>query len=190
MMNSSSLPRHSVIRSSGKGAGGSGRPLVSLAVGILLAALVVSYPLMLGSATHPPPIGGVMGPYNLNNTVQGRDLTFPNCTLVSVEWKVDSGRAANFSVWSPLTLFGFQRLTCTGPPPECPGFVFPGQNYAEQIVCSQSGTAGMFSYTSDETAGYEFVLDYGYSQSNETVGEQVTFTAAYSCQSEGSACAG
>lgn len=156
--------------------------LVGLISGIAVASITV------GIATWGAPpgtaAGGTIGPYLLNNSTRGVELSFPQCSLVTIHWQVMAGSSTNFSVWPPEAVLAANCHSPLPPPTNstCPAVVCGNASMGPGPVCFESGMSGVCSFSSTQP-GYGFDLYTGYHISNGTPIENglgnttVSFTA-------------
>jgi hypothetical protein len=126
---------------------------------VVLAVVVVVASLTLGLAFLSGPSGPrtvSLGPYVLNNTTTSFSLTFPNCSFVTVHWRVVTGPRGNFSVWPPPLI---QNAVCGHYVPPSNATCPPGgcSPYGSAPVCYEQGTGGNCTFTSIAKA-YNFIL--------------------------------
>jgi hypothetical protein len=146
-----------------------------LAVAVAVSTTVALIAWQLNSGERGP--GGVLGPYVLTNSSRSVSLEFPECAVVTTNWRAVTGVAANFSVWPPPLRVS---STCTGPAPTNSTCPQSGCDpYEGPPVCYETGQGGSCSFTSTQT-GYEFDL---YSACSPTScpslgGLTVSFTAS------------
>lgn len=151
---------------------GRSRPTVRLAAfgaaGVAIGALVVL------SVLGPMPTSN-LGPFILNSANPNVSLSFPDCAVVTVHWKVVVGPRMNFSVGAGPVLLASD---CHGPPPSNATCVEPycgGISMAPGPVCFEQGYGGTCSFTATQpTYGFGAVA-YPYSIGNATV----SFTISY-----------
>lgn len=132
--------------------------VLSIAIALIVAAATVLGVLIFPSSHqgHPSESGRVtiLGPYTLENG-NSVALSFPICSVATVNWTLKAGTPVNFTVWPPALE---QLSTCSGPPPSnaicLPGGCSP---YGPNPVCFETGTSGSCSFAASQTA-YGFGL--------------------------------
>lgn len=158
-----------------------GEPRPAVVIGVIAASGLVLLGLALGMWVTTPPIpqnpAAYSGPYRLNSSTPVIGLSFPDCSIVKVDWHVVAGLDANFSVMAPSVGL---PANCSGPFPH-ENLTCPQQGscawYGETPVCLESGTAGSCSFMSIQPA-------YGFNLFEPVYGQEignlsVSFTASY-----------
>lgn len=137
---------------------------------VVVAAATVALAILSPSSSPPRLPAG--GPYSLTAS-SGVNLGFPNCTVVTLNWHVVRGNAANFSVW---IVGNIPVLNCSEPAPVenvsdgCPSGNFSACiNYAEAPVCAEFGMNGSCAFQSDGKANIFDLNPYGKAPSTELV---------------------
>jgi hypothetical protein len=173
MTDGSSVNRESGLASSGPLA----RPRVLFSVVLAVVVVVASFTLGLVFLSGPPgPRTVVLGPYVLNNITAEFSLTFPNCSFVTVHWRVVTGSTGNFTVTPPPLI---SNAVCSDYVPPSDASCPPGDctPYTSAPVCYEQGIGGNCTFTSIAKA-YNFAL-YGQWISQSLGLLIVSFTVVY-----------
>jgi hypothetical protein len=150
-------------------------------VGVVVAMIIVGMSIGAVGSSPIQKSGGVMGPYTLNATSSEVTVGFPNCTVVSTQWKVVTGPSVDFVVAHPVADPFEHQTTCSsgGPPPCCVQCPSNCTNYGDVYDCYEVGLSGTCSLTSIES----FYI-FGASNSTEGAhgleGISVTLSADFS----------
>lgn len=165
---------------------GHGAPLIvcAVSVGIVLAWIALPGPLGIGvfqsqPTGHSP---SVLGPYTLNSTnyYAPVELSFPPCSVVTLDWAVTTGGPTNFTVDSGEEV---TASNCHGPGPTNESCLPLGCSAnGPPPVCFETGMGGSCSFTATQPQ-YAILIfqvltstSYGPAPTNESV----TVTADYS----------
>jgi hypothetical protein len=97
-------------------------------------------------------------------------VAFPNCALVSVDWKDASGAVIGFAMAGPEAAIAGScapiHTAAPSPPSECPPAVcLTGPSAGPSPIVYQTGTHGSFQFLADQS-GYEFFEDQSPNSSN------------------------